>query len=580
RSVTTGRRMIIVLDDAASAAQVRMLLPGPGPGRPGPGRPSLVVVTSRWRLAGLAMDGARFLELGPLTEPEALDLLDRVIGADRTAAEPGERHALARLCHGLPLALCIIAARLAAHPRWPLSRLAGELASERSRLHAMSLDGDVSVRAAFDIAYQALGPETKRAYRMTSFIPGPDFDVELAAATLSDRAAADQAGEGQDRAHVRDALDTLADASLLTEADDARYRFHDLARLHAQERADSIPGERPAALARSISAYLDRAVKADFAVSPGRWRLNPMYDRQRPSSPASAPVTEAADAADTTALDSLDAWLPGFLAAVEAAHRAGLHRETWQLCESLWSVFVLRKHFSLWISAHHTGIAAAEACGDTRALARMHVQLGIALLTLHRYDEARQHFVPALELARRDGHLPGQAAALEQIGLADLSEDAPDAAITRFAEARDINRQLGVPRGVALAARRVGEAQRDLGRYDDALRELAEARRIFASFPDAYMEMRTLTSLAQTLLLAGRAVDAVEPLTAALATATRLRSRYEQARVARYLGVAARQADDMSTARRHLSDALAGFEATGAPDAEEVRRELAALDTG
>ncbi|MBO0802976.1 MAG: ATP-binding protein [Nocardiopsaceae bacterium] len=585
RSVTSGRRMLILLDNAASAAQVRLLLPGPGSvpepeSRPGPGpgtqagtpqpeaapgtfqsaRPSLVVVTTRWRMAGLAIDGARFLELGPLEEPAALNLIDRMIGEDRAAAEPAARHALVRLADGLPLALSVCAARLAAHPRWPLRRLAAELADEQSRLRAMSLTGDLSVRAAFDTSYRALEPDAQRAYRMTALIPGPDFNSDLAAATLD-----------IDEERLTPLLETLADACLLTEADSDRYRFHDLARLHAREHADSEPeADRKATLARAVTWYLSRAVAADQVVSPLRWHLNQMYEQVALMPPAHE--------SSANALEWLEARLPGLLAAIQAAYDAALYQHAWQLCEAMWGVFLFRKHFRAWISSHTTGLAAAQACADLRAEARMRVQLGTALRHLGRSDEARQHFIAALSLARQANQPIGEATALEQIALIDMSQQRPDAAIAGFAEAQAIHKRIGVARGVAVTTRHIGEAHREAGRYDRAIRGLSEARDLFAALPDPYMEARTLTSLGQTYLLADRPRDAVQPLIDALATMARLGSHYEQARIDRYLGATAAQLGDRSSARDHLSGALARFEETGAPEADQVRRELAALE--
>lgn len=574
RSVTAGRRMLVFLDNAASAAQVRYLLPGPGPDPEQ--RPSLVAVTTRRRIAGLALDGASFLELGPLDESAALDLFDRGVGPARAAAEPDERSTLVRLTGGLPLAICVTAAKLAAHPRWPLSRVAGELADERRRLHALSLDGDVSVRAAFDIAYRELEPAAKRAYRMTSMIPGPGFGVDLATATLADDAP-DPLGPGpapsvRELSATRALLDTLADASLLTDTDEDRYTFHDLARLYARECSEEIPGEPETALTHSVSWYLARAVAADFAASPGRWRLNPVYDLAR-GGPSPYADSKAA-------LDWLESMLPGLIAAVKAAHDSGLDEQSWQLCEALWNVFLGRKHFQQWISACLVGLAAARSCHDTRAEAQMHCQIGFAFLTLQRFGEAREHFLPALQLSRDAGHELGMATALEQLGVVEMAEGAPDPAIARFIECRDIHQGLGRQRGVALATRRVGEAMRALGRYDDALRELNEARETFADLSEIYLEARTLTSLAQTLMLAGHTAEAVEPLMTALDLAARLGSRYEQARIARYLGQASLQLGDVPEARRHLAAALAGFETTAAPDADDVRGELASLDEG
>jgi len=564
RSVTAGRRMIVFLDNAASAAQARLLLPGPGPApdpsAAQPQRPTLVVVTTRWRISALAVDGARFVELGPLDDPGALDLFDRMIGADRAAAEPRERHAVVRLCGGIPLAICVIGARLSAHPYWPVSRAAASLADERRRLSALSLTDDLSVRAAFDLSYRALPPPAARAFRMTALIPGPGFGPGLAAAALD--------GDAQD---IGPLLEALSDASLLTETRHGTYRFHDLARLHAREQAESDQeAERNAVIARSITWYLSRAVAADLIVSPLRWHLNPMYARAAGEPPAYA---SAADA-----LDWLEAELPGLLAAVQAAHDAALHEQAWQLCEALWGVFLFRKHFRHWVSSHLTGLASAQACGDPRAEARIRVQLGTAFRNLGRSAEAREQFTTALSLARHAGQAIGEATALEQIALADMSDHHPDAAISGFTEAQAIHRRTGAARGIAMTTRHIGEAHREAGRYGEAVRLLTEASRLFAALPDPYMEARALTSLGQTHLLAGQPDRAITPLTASLAAMTRLGSRYEQARIARYLGAAASRLGDRRAARAHLSQAVTEFEETGAPEAAEVLAELKALD--
>lgn len=574
RSMTTGRRMIIFLDNVASAAQVRPLLPGPGPGpdagpataEPGQPRPSLVVVTTRWRIAGLALDGARFVELPPLEEAEALGLFDRMIGPQRAAAESAERRAVVRLCGGIPLAVCVIGARLAARPGWPVSRIAGSLASERSRLAALSLADGLSVRAAFDVSYRSLSPGAARAYRLTALIPGPGFDADLAVAVLTDDVA--DLSEA-----ARAALDELADASLLTEdvaTGAARYHYHDLTRLHAQETgALAPPAERHAALLRAVTWYLDRAVAADLAVNPGRWHLNPMYE--------AAALSPRAHASAAAALDWLESNLAALVATVHAAHDHSMHEQAWMLCEALWSVFVHRKHFGQWIASHLVGLASARAGGDPLPQSRMRVQLGLAFRATRRTGEAREQFLTALALAREAGHPLSEATALEQIGLADLAEARAGDAIGRFAAARDIHRRLGRQRGVALADRHIGEALRDLGRYDQALLELAEARLQFAALPDQYQEARTLTIAAHTSLLAGRPADAVQPLGQALSIVTGLGSRYEQARVTRFLGDAAAQAGDLTAARDYLRRALDGFEDLGAPEADEVRQELAAV---
>jgi hypothetical protein len=332
RSLTSERRMLVLLDNAATAAQVRALLPGPGPG-PGPGSmsgpgsgpgpddqqpglPSLVAVTTRWRIAGLAMDGARFVELGPLDDESGAELLRRMIGADRTTAEAEAIRSVVRLCGGLPLAICAAGARRAARPRWPVTRLAAELASEQDRLAAFTVKGDLSVRATFDVSYRSLPAGTARLYRLLSLIPGPDFGSELAAATAG--LSPEQASE---------LLDELTAASLLVETGQQRFRFHDLVKLHARDQVTA--AERPAAIASAVGWYLAGAVAADIVVIPGRWRLNPMYEQARAAPPAFGTRQDA--------LRWLESELHDLIAAIQTAHDEDLHEQAWQLCEAMWA---------------------------------------------------------------------------------------------------------------------------------------------------------------------------------------------------------------------------------------------------
>jgi tetratricopeptide (TPR) repeat protein len=565
RTVTSGRRMIVLLDNAASAAQVRCLLPGPGPRtRPGaqagaePGtRPSLVVVTTRWRISGLAMEGGCVVEAGPLDEVSAVELFGRMIGPERASAEQAAARAVVRLCGGLPLAVCVAGARLTQHPRWPIQRVADELLSRRHRLAALSLPGDLSVRGTFDVSYEALPAGAARMYRLASLLPGPDFSPGLAAAAVA-----------ADPGPTSELLEMLAAASLLEERGDQRFCYHDLVKLHAREKADEEPADqRRIVVTRAVDWYLRTAVAADIVVSPGRWRLNPMFEQASRSRPAYH--------APAAALEWLEAWLPGLLATVETAHEEGLHQQAWQLCEALWGVFLYRKHFQEWISSHLIGLASAQTCGDPRAEARMRVQLGTAYRSLGQYAVAGTHFTRALALAREEGHHIGEATALEQLALTDLSQGRPDEAIPGFTEARGIHERIGVPRGVALTTRHIGEAHRDAGRYPEAITELSRARSMLAALPDPYMEARVLTSLAQAHILAGRPHEAAQPLTEALDTMGRLGSPYEQARIHRFLADVASQLGDTATARFHLHEALTIFDETGAPEADQVRRKLA-----
>ena len=184
-----------------------------------------------------------------------------MVGAGRVAAEDNASREVVRLCGGVPLAVCVSGARLAAHPGWPVSRIARELAVEHVRLSALSLRGDLSVRAAFDASYQALPDSVAFAYRAVAQIPGADFPARRVLAT----AALD------DRENSQGLLDALADASLLTETAGGRYRMHDLIRLHAREQPG--PGEQHSVITRSVAWYLARGGRG----GPGgpSWTLAP-----------------------------------------------------------------------------------------------------------------------------------------------------------------------------------------------------------------------------------------------------------------------------------------------------------------
>lgn len=559
RSLTSGRRILVLLDNAASAAQVRSLLPGPGPRGGQPGLPSLVVVTTRWRITGLAMDGAHFVELGSLDDSAGTALFGRIVGIDRIAAESAAARSVVRLCGGLPLAVCVAGAQLAAHAHWPIGRFAAELASEQHRLSVLSIADDISVRAAFDASYQALPDSTAALYRLLSLIPGPDFGPELAAATA-----------GIDLGEAIRRLGALAEASLVEETAGQRFRFHDLVKLHARQQAQA--EELTNAIAGAVGWYLAQAVAADIVIIPGRWRLNPMYERARASAPAYRSPPEA--------LAWMESELPGLLAAVRTAHDEGLHEQVWQLCEAMWGLFSYRKYFRHWIDTHLLGLASAQACRDTRAEGRIRVQLGLAYLNLGQPDQARAQFAEALTLARGEQHSLGEATALENLGLADLTQGRTDEAIGVFTEARDIFEQIGVARGVLGLTRHIGEAYRDAGRHEEAIQYLLKARRLAAALPDAYNEARCLTSLGHVYLNAGQPGEAKRALSEALVIMIGLGAQYEQARIRASLATALLQLGRSGLARDHLSSALAIYSSIDAPEAGELRRRLGELDPG
>jgi tetratricopeptide (TPR) repeat protein len=544
RSLTAGRRLILVLDNAVSAAQVRPLLPGNGP--------MIVMVTTRLRLSGLAVDGASFLEVDPLDEDGALDLLARMLGADRTSAERKEARLLANLCGRLPLALCTSAARLSVRRRWSIARLVSELSDERRRLAAMRNEDDPSVRAVFDASYGALPTDAARLYRMLGLHPGRDFDVSLAAAVAQ-----------VDENEAARVLDVLVSASLVQEDASGRFRFHDLLRLHARSIAeDAEPADvRDSALRRIVEHYLDFAAAADLRMIPGRWRLGSHYE-----------VNEQIARFDrASALAWLESELPNLAAALRLAYDQELYRQAWEICEALWALFVYRKHYRVWLDTHQIGLDAARACADQLAEARMLEQLGSAYLNLKNFQAAATHASRAVQLERLNDHPVGEATALEVRGIAEMELGQPREAIDTFTKSKMLNDRVGMRRGVAIMNRRLGDALSVVGRIEESIEHLIGARSFFAADNDPYNEMRTLTSLARVYSDASQFENAEAALRTALSVSQSIGATKETANVYLVLARVAARLSNRDQERRYLQSALTMYEAMGAPEVEEVR---------
>ncbi|MFC5748955.1 ATP-binding protein [Actinomadura rugatobispora] len=562
RSVTTGRRLIIMLDNVVSAAQVRPLLPGAGP--------ALVVVTTRRQLSGLLVDGARFLDLHPLGVPGALELLGHIIGPERIGAEREQARSLVRLCGLLPLAVCASGARLAARRRWPIARVVDELGDEARRLDQLRTgegdteEGDMSVMAVFNASYRALNEAHARAYRLLGTHPGPHFDIEAAAALL-----------GGEHDRTVELLDGLVDVSLLAEESTDRYRFHDLVRLHARAKAEELDsdGERNAAFARLADWYLRTAVAADLLLLPGRWRLGVHYQAEhRAGSEDQGRFTERSQA-----LAWLEREQPNLVAVAQQAHALEAHTLAWEICEAMWSLLLHRRYYQVWIQVHQLGLAAAEACADLPARARMLEGLGMAHHNLRDYSAAREHFQAALDLERRAGHRIGEASALEGLGLAEQAAGADARALELFTLARDLHAELGRPRGVALMRRHIGQTLSVLGRHAEAIDSLDHALRYFTGTDELYHQARTLGCLGRARLRADEPADAATTLREALVAARRAGARQEEANVLHALADVAVRHSDRETERLLLQKALDIYTALDAPQSREVEARLAEL---
>jgi tetratricopeptide (TPR) repeat protein len=515
------------------------------------------VVTTRVRLSGLAVEGARFLELGPLSEDGAITLLARLMGGERVAAEADAARRLATLCGRLPIAVCASGARLALRPRWPVARLVRQLDDAKRRLPLLGAGTDTSPEAAFDVSYEALPAAEARLYCLLGLHPGPVFGVGVAAAVAA--IETDEAAE---------LLDELAGASLVEEVAESRYRFHDLLRLHAHGKAEATP-EREAASVRIAEWYLDAAVAADLVVIPGRWHVGPRYERARAAPPAFPTVVAA--------LDWLEAELPNIRAVLAMADRIGLHSIAWQLCEALWGLFVFRRHYVDWFATHETGLRAARACGEPKAEARMLIALCQAHADLHDFENVTALAGEAFAVARNAGHHLGEAAALEMMGIAATRLHRAEEGIRHFAAARALHERLGRVRGVAMMTRHIGEAHAAMGDHRSAVRTLTEAAELFAALPDPYNQMRSLTTLGRVHIDAGRTEAAIGVLDRALVVAERIGAWHEEGTIRQALADVLVATGDTAAARTHLTRALRRFTELAVPEADETRRRLEAL---
>ncbi|MFD4640766.1 tetratricopeptide repeat protein [Lentzea sp. NPDC058436] len=534
RSLTTDRRILVVVDNATAARDVLALLPGPPH--------ALVVVTSRHRLPGLVARGARVVDVAPLAHRAGFDLVAGVLGENRVAVEPTALDSVVRACAGLPLALWLAAAQLASRPLSLAADLAARLTGSPGPLDSLEVE-DLSVRAALDLSYENLHPVAARALALVSGYPGPDFTVAVAAA------AAQLELDETERS-----LTLLSDVHLVEELGRDRFRLHDLIRLHARERAERCWGivERDAADLRMARWYLAAALAADKVIMPTRRRLEATG-----SSPAPVPAFSAPG----TALDWAEANLPHFLAVVwrHAAESLG-----YRIVEALWGLFLHRKHYTAWLASHELVVGTAGAQGDVLAETLLLNHLGLGFHGVGRLADAADVFTRALGLHRAAGDRVGEATALNSLGLVLLGGGSLLEAAEHFRLALDLQLELGQLRGEALT--RLNLATTALARGETSLQEphLRLAESIFRSIGDHYNVARVEMESAALAVRAGQLAAARELLDSALTAMSSLKADKELARIHRALADLAVQSGDMICARRHL-DAVAQHESRLSP---------------
>ncbi|MGW8569774.1 AfsR/SARP family transcriptional regulator [Streptomyces niveus] len=500
RTLLAQRRTLVVLDNAADALLVHDLLPS--------GEHCAAIVTSRTMLASLV---AVRLPLKVFDSATGLVLLREMVGSDRTVAEPSSARSIVETCGGLPLAVWVTGARLAARPHWPLARVARTLANEQRKLDELAV-GHIAVRASLEVTYRGMPPVVRHALRMLALLPGPDFTVWALAALLN-----------MDLERAEDVLDELVDVHVVeagvAAATGVRYRLHDLVRLVGRERAEreDMPQDRTAALNRLLGASLHLAdvaadtLSVDFQgtsqASLASWQFTPRDTGQILADPLAWFNDER---------QFLIGVVDQALDRTEISPAAGL-------ATTLTTLFQIGSHFDDWERTQSRALKAALASGNRRSATQLHRCLGELTTILDRYPEALDHFEQALQLAESEGpayrasataglayvhrllgryssavHHFERAAELARrvenvnclvyatngIGVIYLEQGRVEAAMEQFTQCLRASQEAGYQPGEAQALRCLGQGYRALGAYPAAADCFRQAALISESLGD------------------------------------------------------------------------------------------------
>jgi DNA-binding SARP family transcriptional activator/Tfp pilus assembly protein PilF len=535
RSRVTDRRVLVVLDDAKDAAHVRPLLPGSAS--------CAVLVTTRSRMPDLA--GSRFVDLDVLDATEAWDMFAGIIGPERAEAEPEATRDVLTACAGLPLAIRIAGARLAARGGWTVRTIADRLADERRRLDWLRT-GDLAVRACFEVSFSSLpkngtGVDPAHAFRVLGLWPGPTIGLPAAAALL-----------GQPEEDAADALEVLVDAQLLQAPAPDRYRFHDLLRTYAAERALAEEPEavREDAIRRLLTWYLYTVEAVAQMIAPHRYRIPlPAADlREEPLAFESVP----------DALKWCEAERPNLVAGTRQAAASGFHQLAWRLAVACLSFFHKRAYWADWVKTHQIALASARAIGDRRAEALVMNNLGTAF-TRQGMDEAAECFEQALAIRREIGDLLGEAQSATNMADNYVQLKRFDEALELLNRVLEIRRQAATPYGEGVTLNNLGETFLALGRFDEAVDRLTQARQIFHDIEEIRGEGYALANLGGAYLALGHTADAIGVLERALELRQASGERFDEAHTLRDLGRAYQLAGQDDRAADCLRQAAATF---------------------
>ncbi|MEU3421951.1 BTAD domain-containing putative transcriptional regulator [Streptomyces murinus] len=583
RSVLDGRRVLVLLDNAKDAAQVRPLLPGT--------EGCAALVTSRVRMVGLA--GAHLVDLDVMSPDEALALFTRIVGAERVTPERDAALDVVAACGFLPLAIRIAASRLAARRTWTVSVLAAKLADERRRLDELQA-GDLAVKATFELGYGQLDRVQARAFRLLGLADGPDISLAAAAAVL------DLPLES-----TEDLLESLVDTSLLESAAPGRYRFHDLVRLYARacaERDEQPPSERGAAMSRLLDFYLATAAGVYAIERPGDrlvdhlepadYRGLAFEDRHRARDWLySEAMTLLACVRQSTAPDQLRRAVDLLWATIDltesgansreyeatgASMRAAARAANDQRTEARALVTLANGHhltgrFELADDEATEALRLADAAGDPLPRCWASNMLGIIALYQGRHEDGEKHLTRAIESFRSCGDRPGEASALCNLSRIRLSMGQTESAVSLAQQGTDMYDDMNHALKGANGRYALGLALTQCGKFEQAAHRLEEALSVFRDSRQRLWEGMSLFRLAELDLAAGRPAKAATNAETALTMLRGIGGEWRRGNVLTVLGRALTGIGQSGRAQVCWQEALEIFETLKVSEAEEVR---------
>lgn len=549
RTITHGLRLCVLLDNALSAAQVRVLA-ARAPG-------CATVVSTRGVISGLMMDGVRVRRVEPWDGETGVRYIEAALSDRRSSQEPDAVRRVVALCGGLPLALSVAAAKLAFRPRWQISRLVASLESDYSRLDILAADEETAVTPALNGSYRVLDEEAARLYRALGRCPLLDFDALMISAVL-DCSAAD--AERQ--------LEILVDANLLEELD-SRYRFHDLVRLHAAHCADRTApgGDEDSALGRLLDYLLAGATAAETLLTPSHRILERRFLLGEPAF--------AAFGREGDALAWLDRERGNLMAVLRYCAARGTEGIIWQLADAMWPLFLRLHYVGDRLEALRLAVRAAAAEGEAAAEASLLITLAAAQRVRGQAQEAADCCRRSLELYQGLGNLRGQGQACHGLGKLHAYLGEWDEAEPWFLRTLKLWEEADYRRGVALACQGLGRVAAARGQFDAADEFLRRSHEGLEREGDSYDAAWSLILHARVLRTHGDLDLALVLFDEAVERMSAAGSLYGQATALESSGQVHEQLGAAAEARERYTRSAALFTQCEPAEAERVAARLA-----